>query len=74
MCYMQKIKAIGQGEAWQKNQGTQHIKLCHISSYSSSIIHISKTRGPKITKPMPKIPEMSQDSTPKISFTLDYVW
>lgn len=70
---MQKFKAIGQGEAWQKIQGIQHVTLYHILSHSSSINHISKTRRPKITKPMPKIPGECQESTPKISFHLDYV-
>ena len=71
---MQKIRAIGQGEAWQKIWGIQHITRCHLLLLTSSINHISKTRRLKITKPMSKISEMSQESTSKISINLDYVW
>ena len=70
---MQKIKAIGQGEAWQKIQGILHIKWCHIFPHSISINHIKKTRSLKIIKPMSKIPEMCQEPTSKISINLDYV-
>ena len=68
---MQKIKAIGHREAWKNNWGTLHIIACHILAYSSSINHIEKTRGPKNTNLMSKIPEECQESTPKISFHLE---
>lgn len=73
MSFLQKIRAIGQWEAWKNIWGIQHIQLCHLYTCLHSIIHRYQTIGQKITGPIPKNPKGCHESMFQFSLILDIV-